>query len=115
MINEIEVEQPKIKFPDRRATFLRNTHDLSRFVVDKSFINLEEQENNIAKEELTRQELKRISRETDVTHTNLLAEASASSVTASLPSGDNPADEDMIDIANIQGTKEVEEKATVQH
>jgi hypothetical protein len=74
-------------------------------------LDLEEQENNIAKEELTRQELKRISRETDVTHTNLLAEASASSVTASLPSGDNPAAEEIDEIANRQATREAEERA----
>ena len=29
MINEVEIDQPKIKLPDRRATFLRNTHYLS--------------------------------------------------------------------------------------
>jgi hypothetical protein len=31
LINYIEVEQPKIKYPDRTATFLRNTHYLSQF------------------------------------------------------------------------------------
>ena len=40
MINEVEIDQPKIKLPDRRATFLRNTHYLSQFDGDQSFINL---------------------------------------------------------------------------
>ena len=29
MINEIELNPPKVKYPDRTATFMRNTHYLS--------------------------------------------------------------------------------------
>ena len=45
LINYLEVEQPKIKYPDRTATFLRNSPYLSQFDND-SFIDLEEQEKN---------------------------------------------------------------------
>ena len=31
LINYLEVEQPKIKYPDRTATILRNSHYLSQF------------------------------------------------------------------------------------
>ena len=87
MINEIEVNQPKIKYPDRRATFLRNTHYLSQFDGDNSFINLEEQESNMAKEQFLQQELRRMARETGETHMGLLA--SRGSSTASSTSTDS--------------------------
>ena len=48
LINYLEFEQPKIKYPDRRATFLRNSPYLSQFDGD-SWIDLEEQEQNINK------------------------------------------------------------------
>ena len=50
LINYIEVEQPKIKYPDRTATFLRNTHYLSQF--DGNLFDLEEQEKQITKEQI---------------------------------------------------------------
>ena len=31
LINYLEIKQPKIKYPDRMATFLRNSHYLSQF------------------------------------------------------------------------------------
>ena len=31
LINYIEIVKPKIKYPDRFATFLRNSHYLSQF------------------------------------------------------------------------------------
>ena len=74
MINEI-VQQPKIKYPDRRATFLRNTHYLSQFDGDQSFINLEEQESKMAKERLLEEEFRRTARETGGTHMGLQATA----------------------------------------
>jgi hypothetical protein len=49
LINYIEVEQPKIRFPDRTATFLRNSHYLSQF---DGLFDLEEQEKQITKEQI---------------------------------------------------------------
>ena len=43
MIDYIELKQPKIKYPNRDAQFLRNSPYLSQFDGDQSFINLEEQ------------------------------------------------------------------------
>ena len=119
MINEIEAKQPKIKFPDRRATFLRDTHYLSRFDGDQSFINLEEQENLMAKEQFIQQELKKVSRAAKETHTGLLAEASiqkaeeaAQQVPASLTPGYDTATEgDEDEIQEIQGTRELQDRA----
>ena len=51
VVNYLENDQPKIKYPDRRATFLRNSPYLSQFDGD-SWIDLEEQENNINKEKM---------------------------------------------------------------
>jgi hypothetical protein len=31
LINYIEIERPKIRYPDRTASFLRNSHYLSQF------------------------------------------------------------------------------------
>ena len=42
LINYIEIERPKIKYPDRTATFLRNSHYLSQF--DGNLFDLEEQQ-----------------------------------------------------------------------
>ena len=67
MINEVELDQPKLKYPDRKASFLRNTQYLSRFDGDKSFISLEEQETSIAKAQFLQQEYRRIARETGTT------------------------------------------------
>ena len=41
LINYLEIEQPKI-YPDRTATFLRNSHFLSQF--DGNLFDLEEQQ-----------------------------------------------------------------------
>ena len=57
LINYIEVEQPKIKYPDRTATFLRNTHYLSQF--DGNLFDLEEQEKQITKEQIKEKEIVR--------------------------------------------------------
>ena len=54
LINYLEFEQPKIKYPDRNATFLRNSHYLSQFDND-SWIDIEEQEQNIEKKNLKKQ------------------------------------------------------------
>ena len=49
LVNYLEVDQPTIKYPDRTATFLRNSNYLTQFDGD-NFIDLEEQEKNIEKE-----------------------------------------------------------------
>ncbi len=59
LINYLEFEQPKIKYPNRDATFLRNSPYLSQFDGD-SWIDLEEQENNITKEKLKEEEVKKV-------------------------------------------------------
>ena len=45
LINYLEVKQPKIKYPDRTATFLRNSHYLSQF--DGNLLDVEEQQKKI--------------------------------------------------------------------
>ena len=56
LINDIVVEQPKIKYPDRTATILRNSHYLSQF--DGNLLDLEEQEKNIDKQKLKEIEIR---------------------------------------------------------
>ena len=58
IVDYLENDQPKIKYPDRTATFLRNSPYLSQFDGDFSFINLEEQENNITKEKMKEELIK---------------------------------------------------------
>ena len=55
LINYLEVEQPKIKFPDRTATCLRNSHYLSQF--DGNLLDVEEQEKNLEKAKLKESEI----------------------------------------------------------
>ena len=43
LINYLEVKQPKIRYPDRTATFLRNSHYMSQF--DGNLFDMEEQKN----------------------------------------------------------------------
>jgi hypothetical protein len=64
--NYIENDKEKIKFPNRQATFLRNSPYLSQFDGD-SFIDLEEQENKLNRERLKEDEIKKISSETQTT------------------------------------------------
>jgi hypothetical protein len=66
MVNYIENDKEKIKFPNRQATFLRNSHFLSQFDGD-SFIDLEEEENKMNRERLKEDEIKKISSETKTT------------------------------------------------
>ena len=65
LVNYIEEDIP-IKYPDRTATFLRNSHYLSQFDGD-TFIDLEEQEKNIEKEKFKEAEVKKIAAETQTT------------------------------------------------
>ena len=61
MIDETEFKQPKIKYPNRNATFSRRSPYLSQFDGDASLICLEEQESNIAKEQMLQQTLRLLS------------------------------------------------------
>ena len=65
LINYLEVEQPIIKYPDRTATFLRNSHYLSQF--DGNLLDVEEQEKNIEKEKLKESEIRKIAAEKQTT------------------------------------------------
>ena len=51
VVNYLDNEQPKIKYRDRKATFLRNSPYLSQFDGD-SWIDLDEQEQDINREKL---------------------------------------------------------------
>ena len=50
LINYIEIERPKIKYPDRTATLLRNSHYLSQF--DGNLFDVDEQQKEITKDQL---------------------------------------------------------------
>ena len=65
LINYLEVGQPKIKYPDRTATFLRNSRYLSQF--DGTLLDLEEQQKNIEKEKLKEFEIRKIASQTKTT------------------------------------------------
>ena len=65
LINDIVVEQPKRKYPDRTATILRNSHYLSQF--DGNLLDLEEQEKNIDKQKLKEIEIRKIASEKKTT------------------------------------------------
>lgn len=67
MINNLVLDNPKIKYPDRYATFFRNSPFGSVFDGDNSYLNLEEQENKIAKERLQQEQLKKVASETQTT------------------------------------------------
>ena len=58
LINYIEIEQPKIKYPDRTATFLRNSHYLSQF--DGGLLDIEEQQTKFSKEQLRETEIRNV-------------------------------------------------------
>ena len=45
LINYLEVKQPKIKYPDRSATCLRNSHYMSQS--DGNLLDIEEQQTKI--------------------------------------------------------------------
>ncbi len=66
MVNYIETDKEKLKFPNRQATFLRNSPFSSQFDGD-SFIDVEEQENKMNRERLKEDEIKKISAETKTT------------------------------------------------
>ena len=65
LINYLEVEQPIIKYPDRTATFLRNSNYLSQFY--GNLLDVEEQEKNIEKEKLKEADIRKIAAEKQTT------------------------------------------------
>ena len=58
LINYLQNERPKIRYPDRTATLLRNSHYLSQF--DGNLFDLEEQQKNIAKAQLRETEIRNV-------------------------------------------------------
>jgi arsenate reductase-like glutaredoxin family protein len=111
MINEVEAGPEGIKYPGRTATFLRNTHYLSRFDGDQSFINLEEQESNMSKERMIQEELRKMARTMGTTHSGLLAESSTPKVDLSVAGDENTVTEAIDDVERIQGSTELQERA----
>ena len=85
VVNYLENEQPKIKYPDRRATFLRNSPYLSQFDGD-SWIDLDEQEQDINKEKLKQIQLREVSASQGQTHQLLSARSRRSSIASETPS-----------------------------
>ena len=108
--HEMVVNPPKIKYPDRTATFLRNSHYLSRFDGDPSFLDLEEQENNIIKEQLLQQELRRLSRNSTRTHAGLQSMARSSTVPALVPSDEDMTADAGDEIESLQSARELEQR-----
>ena len=50
-LNYLQYGQETIKYPDRRATFLRNSHEMG-FLDNFAIANLQEQEKDMAKEQI---------------------------------------------------------------
>ena len=67
MVDYVENDKQKIKFPNRQATFLRNSPFLSQFDGD-SFIDLEEQENKMNRERLKEVAVRNLARDGGITH-----------------------------------------------
>ena len=90
LIDYLENKQPVIRYPDRRATFLRNSPYLSQFDGD-SWIDLDEQENRINKEKLKEMEVRRLAGERGLTasvvRTQHYSMASSSSSSSSSSQG----------------------------
>jgi hypothetical protein len=88
MINEIELNPPEIKYPNRTATFLRNTHYMSRFDGDLGFIDLEDQESKMAKERQLQEDARNAAKETKGTHLEVQANSGRTTplIASSLPS-----------------------------
>jgi hypothetical protein len=72
LIDYLEEHQEKIKYPDRRATFLRNSPYLSQFDND-SWIDLDEQERNIMEGQMRDLEMKKLAANTKQTHSEMKA------------------------------------------
>ena len=66
VVNYLENDQPKIKYPNRTASFLRNSPYLSQFDGDSSFIELEEQQNKITQQRII-ETIKRLAAQNNTT------------------------------------------------
>ena len=69
----IEIEKPKIRYPDRSATFLRNSHYLSQF--DGNLFDLEEQQKNITTQQIRETEIRNVVSNTQGTASVLRSDA----------------------------------------
>ena len=74
LINYLEIQQPKIRYPDRTATFLRNSHYLSQF--DGNLFDIEEQQKKVTKEQIRETEIRNIAANTQATASLLRSDAS---------------------------------------
>ena len=74
LINYLEIKQPKIRYPDRTATFIRNSHYLSQF--DGNLLDIEEQQKNLAKEQIRETQIRNIVSNTQATASLLRSDAS---------------------------------------
>ena len=111
MINEIELNPPKIKYPDRTATFLRNTHYMSRFDGDLGFIDLEDQESKMAKERQLQEDARNASRETRGTHLEVQADSGRTTpLIASSFASDYDSIADITDIDREEQLRELQER-----
>ena len=106
VVDYLENDQPVIKYPNRNATFLRNSPYLSQFDGD-SWIDLEEQENNINKEKLKEMEVKRIAGDTQST----AAVLRATRRNRQPPRTMYPGPTDMYDISSQQGSQRTPSEA----
>ena len=72
LINYIEIEKPKIRYPDRTATFLRNSHYLSQF---GNLFDVEEQQKEITQEQIRETEIRNVVASTQGTASLLRGDA----------------------------------------
>ena len=73
LIDYIEIEKPKIRYPDRTATFLRNSHFLSQF--DGNLFDVDEQQKEITKAQLREAEIRNVVSNTQGTASLLRSDA----------------------------------------
>ena len=112
MIDEIEFKQPKIKYPNRVAQFMRNTPQLSQFDGDYSFLSMEEQESNIAKEQILQQAIKLMASRNGLTRASLQAKTSVETSYPPPSDYESPGDGDFTDYADSEiHRREVEKRA----
>ena len=72
VIDYLDLHQEKIEYPDRRATFLRNSPQLTQFDND-SWIDLDEQERKIMEGQMRDIEMKKLMHNSNKTHSETKA------------------------------------------
>jgi hypothetical protein len=111
LIDMIQFKQPKIKYPNRVATFMRNSPYLSQFDGD-SWIDLEEQENNILKDKLIQEAIRNMASQKGMTHASLQARAGIYTPSFPPPSDYDSADSDFTGYADSEvQRREVQKRA----